>query len=194
MPRRIPKDILSGLPGILLARDACTNKRVLWQLVLSVNITRWSTSTQQAYCSHSKYCTCVDWHCNGFYWRDPIFEGKNVILMVVDRFSKYAHFVALSYLYTALLVERIFFEHIVKLHGLLESFLCDRDVTSTSTFWKVFFRLSGTRLFFISVPPTIWRAYRGRKSRGRNVLEMFFRRSAEEVAFMAFMCRVLLQH
>lgn len=80
----------------------------------------------------------------------PSSQGKNVILVVVDRFSKYAHFVALSHPYTAPIVAHLFFENIVKLHGLPESIVCDRDVTFTSTFWKELFRLSGTKLCFSS--------------------------------------------
>ncbi|KAF0907465.1 hypothetical protein E2562_017398 [Oryza meyeriana var. granulata] len=35
--------------------------------------------------------------------------GKSVVLTVVDRFSKYAHFVAIGHPYTATLVARVFF-------------------------------------------------------------------------------------
>lgn len=43
----------------------------------------------------------------------PKVHGKSVILTVVDRFSKYAHFVALGHPYTASSVARIFFDTIV---------------------------------------------------------------------------------
>lgn len=64
----------------------------------------------------------------------PSSQGKNVILVVVDRFSKYAHLVPLSHPYTAPTVARVFFDNILKLHGLPESIVCDRDVTFTSTY------------------------------------------------------------
>ncbi|KAF0933831.1 hypothetical protein E2562_019286 [Oryza meyeriana var. granulata] len=48
----------------------------------------------------------------------PKVGGKSVVLTVVDRFSKYAHFVALGHPYTATSVARMFFDHIVRLHGI----------------------------------------------------------------------------
>lgn len=45
----------------------------------------------------------------------PSSHGKKVILVVVDRLSKYAHFMALNHPYTA--VARLFFDNVVKLHG-----------------------------------------------------------------------------
>jgi hypothetical protein len=47
----------------------------------------------------------------------PKVGGKSVILTVVDRFSKYAHFIALGHPYTAMSVARAFFDGIVRLHG-----------------------------------------------------------------------------
>lgn len=47
----------------------------------------------------------------------PRVNGKSVILTVVDRFSKHAHFIALSHPYTATSVAKAFFEAIVRLHG-----------------------------------------------------------------------------
>jgi hypothetical protein len=43
----------------------------------------------------------------------PKVNGKSVILTVVDRFSKYAHFIALSHPYTAASVARAFFDGVV---------------------------------------------------------------------------------
>ena len=42
----------------------------------------------------------------------------NCILVVVDRFSKYAHFLPLSHPFTALQVAVLFMNNIFKLHGL----------------------------------------------------------------------------
>ncbi|XP_073050542.1 transposon Ty3-G Gag-Pol polyprotein isoform X1 [Primulina eburnea] len=80
----------------------------------------------------------------------PVSQGKSVLLVVVDRLSKYAHFLALSHPYTAVHVARIFFDHVFKLHGLAETIVTDRDVTFTSSFWKELFRLSGSQLCFTS--------------------------------------------
>jgi len=47
----------------------------------------------------------------------PRVNGKSVILSVVDRFSKYCHFIALAHPYTAESVAQAFFADIVCLHG-----------------------------------------------------------------------------
>jgi len=51
----------------------------------------------------------------------PKVGDKSVILTVVDRFSKYAHFIPLGHPYTAESVARVFFAEIVRLHGIPES-------------------------------------------------------------------------
>jgi hypothetical protein len=47
----------------------------------------------------------------------PRVRGKSVILTVVDRFSKYCHFIPLSHPYSAKIVAQAFFADIVRLHG-----------------------------------------------------------------------------
>ena len=47
----------------------------------------------------------------------PKVSGKSIILTVVDRFSKYAHFIALGHPYSSASVARAFFDDIVHLHG-----------------------------------------------------------------------------
>lgn len=48
----------------------------------------------------------------------PKSSGKEVILVVVDRLSKYGHFLAFAHPYTAQLVAQCFLDNIFKLHGM----------------------------------------------------------------------------
>jgi hypothetical protein len=76
----------------------------------------------------------------------PKVAGKSVILTVVDRFSKYAHFIALSHPYTASSVARAFFDGIVRLHGFPLSIVSDRDLVFTGHVWRDLFRMAGVTL------------------------------------------------
>jgi hypothetical protein len=53
----------------------------------------------------------------------PSSRGKSTIFVIVDRLSKYAHFLAISHPYTAISVAQVFFDNIFKLHG-MPSLLC----------------------------------------------------------------------
>jgi hypothetical protein len=66
----------------------------------------------------------------------PKVHGKSVILTIVDRFSKYSHFIALSHPYTATSVARAFFEGVVRLHGFPQSIVSDRDPVFTGNVWR----------------------------------------------------------
>lgn len=67
---------------------------------------------------------------------------------MVDRVSKYGHFVALKHPYSTLTVALYLFEHIFKLYGMPTSIICDRDPTFTNNFWRELFCLQGTRFHF----------------------------------------------
>jgi hypothetical protein len=64
----------------------------------------------------------------------PISHGFDCILVVVDLFSKYAHFVALKHPYTALSMAKIFMTQIYRLHGLPTALVSDRDKIFTVSF------------------------------------------------------------
>ena len=66
--------------------------------------------------------------------------------MVIDRFTKYAHFIALAHPFSALQVAQVYMDNIYKLHGLPESILSDRDKIFTSKLWQELFKLSDTKL------------------------------------------------
>ena len=76
----------------------------------------------------------------------PHVGSKSVILMVVDHFSKYCHIIPLAHPYSAESVAQVFFTDIVRLHGVPQSIVSDRDPAFTSIFWKELMRLTGTKL------------------------------------------------
>jgi hypothetical protein len=63
----------------------------------------------------------------------PKVGGKSVVLTVIDRLSKYAHFIALGHPYSATSVAKAFFDQVVRLHDVLVSIVSDRDPIFTST-------------------------------------------------------------
>ncbi|XP_056696470.1 transposon Tf2-1 polyprotein isoform X1 [Spinacia oleracea] len=73
----------------------------------------------------------------------PKSGGKDVIFVVVDRLSKYAHFIALSHPYTAVQVAQCYLDNVFKHHGWPRSIVSDRDSVFLSNFWQGLFSLQG---------------------------------------------------
>jgi hypothetical protein len=74
----------------------------------------------------------------------------DTILVVIDKYTKYGHFIPLAHPFTALQVAQDFMEHVYKLHGLPESIISDRDKIFTSAFWRYLFKLTDTQLLMSS--------------------------------------------
>jgi hypothetical protein len=76
----------------------------------------------------------------------PTSEGKYVIFVIVDRLTKYAHFVGISSKSKASQVVDSYVKNIFKLHGFPKVIVSDRDPKFTSNFWKELFHQVGTSL------------------------------------------------
>jgi len=76
--------------------------------------------------------------------------GAENIMVVMDRLSKYSHFIPLLHPFTANAVATSFLKEIVRLHEFPKSIVYHRDRIFISSLWKELLCLSVTRLKFRS--------------------------------------------
>jgi len=107
----------------------------------------------------------------------PTSGGFSVILVVVDRLTKYAHFVPFKHPYTAQGVARALLDQVIKLQEFPLTIVTDKDRVFLSTFWKELFKLHGTQLLMSTSyhPQTD-----GQTERVNQCLEMYLRCSVHE--------------
>jgi transposase InsO family protein len=92
----------------------------------------------------------MDPHQYGFHRGFAKSNGKEVILVVVDRLTKFAHFIPMSHPYTIQSVAEAFTNHILKLHGPPIAIVSDRDRIFTSNLWKSIFKAMNVELRYSS--------------------------------------------
>uniref|UniRef100_A0A803TY22 Gypsy retrotransposon integrase-like protein 1 n=1 Tax=Anolis carolinensis TaxID=28377 RepID=A0A803TY22_ANOCA len=98
--------------------------------------------------------------------------GFTTILVVVDLFTKMAHFIPCEGLPTAKETADLFLQHVFRLHGLPKSLVTDRGSQFTSRFWKALQKLLGidSRLSSAHHPQTD-----GQTERTNATLEQYLR-------------------
>ncbi|KAG7663999.1 uncharacterized protein J8A68_002500 [[Candida] subhashii] len=73
-------------------------------------------------------------------------DGKDQVLIVVDRLTKRAHFIPCSKNITAQECSYLILNEVIKHHGVPEEIITDRDSLFTSNWWKDFFSSLQTKL------------------------------------------------
>ena len=77
-------------------------------------------------------------------------RNKDSIMVVVDRFSKMAHFIPCHTTYDDVQIADLYFKEVVCLHGIPRTMVSDCDTKFLSHFWLTLWRKMGTRLNFSS--------------------------------------------
>ena len=76
----------------------------------------------------------------------PTPRGFNAIVTLVDKLSKMMHCVPTRNDINAVELARIYFDNVIRLHGIQEAIISDRGTHFTSIFWKSLFKLLGTKI------------------------------------------------
>lgn len=117
----------------------------MFKSAILVSATNISRRPQEVYCNHcrfrAKYGKISPWTLLLGYLEQ---KGFDAIFVIVDRLSKYSHFIPLKHPYTARVLAEVFTKEIVRLHGIPSSIVSDRDPIFVSNFWQELFKLHGS--------------------------------------------------
>lgn len=78
----------------------------------------------------------------------PKVDGKDMIMVVIDWFSKYVMFVATQKACNIETIVKLFFKHVVKYFMLPEDIVSDQDERFIGRFWTWLFNSMGSKLKF----------------------------------------------
>ena len=76
----------------------------------------------------------------------PLSDGKDYVWVILDRFTSLVHLIAITTTTRASELAWLYERDIVRLHGLPETIVSDRDPKFVSKFWRELHRLLGGRL------------------------------------------------
>ncbi|CAJ0954135.1 unnamed protein product [Ranitomeya imitator] len=175
--------VLAGHPGIFGTRELVA--RSFWWPSLSRDVRAFVQSC--GICARAKPCCSRTsglllplpvqkrpWtHISMDFISDlPVSQKMSVIWVVCDRFSKMVHLVPLSKLPSSSDLVPLFFQHVVRLHGIPENIVSDRGSQFVSRFWRAFCGRMGIDLSFSSAfhPQT-----NGQTERTNQTLETYLR-------------------
>lgn len=76
----------------------------------------------------------------------PLSDGFDCIMVIVDNFTKYGHFIPVKHPYNAQKIADLFLDNVYKLHSKPRVIISDRDPVFTSNFWHSLISRVGTEL------------------------------------------------
>jgi len=157
------KGSITGVPWFNFGGDMVAIRKHLLRLQLSYFGKIWPNRLNKAcqICQQAKYCTLPlvgllqPLPIPTQIWQDismdfimglPVVHGYSVILVVVDRLSKFAYFIPLPPDFTTPKVVEVFIKQVVSIHGLPQSIVSDRKKKFTNKFWEQCCKGLGIRL------------------------------------------------
>ncbi|GJX34061.1 retrotransposable element Tf2 [Tanacetum coccineum] len=99
------------------------------------------------------------WHCKfamDFMSLTLFLRQRTVLFVVVDRLSKYAHFIPMSHPFTTSQVAQVFLDNVYKLHGMSNTIVSDRDKILIINSWQLCLKShEGSIVLSTAIIPTV---------------------------------------